>query len=248
MRPASSYCRRRRQLLSSASSRLPKRQPRRPARSSASRCNLCQSGFDWSSPQCLSCQGELQSLLAWLHDADRRQIELMMNSSIPGACTVTRFKMLSSVQALASLQEPATPSAQIAAATAESSAAFAQPAATPTNPADQADPSCDSDQATAVPSVSEPQIASNASLASVSPAERAIISSSSKAEPSASHAELDGGPPEECVVCWAAGAEVVFQPCGHLCTCCSCAEPFLGQSLACPMCRATVVEGITLIS
>ena len=51
---------------------------------------------------------------------------------------------------------------------------------------------------------------------------------------------------EECVVCWAAEAAVVFQPCGHLCTCSCCAQPFLAQSRACPMCRATITGGITV--
>ena len=49
----------------------------------------------------------------------------------------------------------------------------------------------------------------------------------------------------ECVVCWAEGLEVVFQPCGHLCVCSACAQPFL-QGLPCPMCRLPVEAGIFL--
>ena len=66
------------------------------------------------------------------------------------------------------------------------------------------------------------------------------ISSSDRTEPSTADAELDG---EDCAVCWAAQAQVIFQPCGHLCTCKSCAGPFLAQKLPCPMCRASILHG-----
>ena len=48
---------------------------------------------------------------------------------------------------------------------------------------------------------------------------------------------------DECVVCWSAGPEVIFQPCGHLCVCTACAQPFL-EGLACPMCRQIISAGI----
>ena len=49
----------------------------------------------------------------------------------------------------------------------------------------------------------------------------------------------------ECVVCWAAAACVIFQPCGHFCTCHACAQPFRdGQG--CPMCRETITAAIEL--
>ena len=54
-------------------------------------------------------------------------------------------------------------------------------------------------------------------------------------------------PDEECVVCWAEGPEVVFQPCGHLCVCTGCAEPFL-QGLTCPMCRHAISSCVVLTS
>ena len=57
------------------------------------------------------------------------------------------------------------------------------------------------------------------------------------------HAD-DGEP--ECVVCWAADASVLFQPCGHFCTCSDCAEPFLWQSVACPMCRTPISAGVVV--
>ena len=50
---------------------------------------------------------------------------------------------------------------------------------------------------------------------------------------------------EECVVCWAANACVIFQPCGHLCTCACCAQLFLAGGL-CPLCRQPVSTGIVL--
>ena len=50
----------------------------------------------------------------------------------------------------------------------------------------------------------------------------------------------------ECVVCWEAEANHIFQPCGHLCTCLSCAQPFLHSQVPCPMCRAPVVSSVTM--
>lgn len=49
---------------------------------------------------------------------------------------------------------------------------------------------------------------------------------------------------EGCVVCWSTEASIIFQPCGHLSTCSGCSQPFLAQNLPCPMCRATVEDGI----
>ena len=51
----------------------------------------------------------------------------------------------------------------------------------------------------------------------------------------------------ECVVCWSAGAEVIFQPCGHFCTCENCAKPWLGVGgPSCPLCRTPVTSSISL--
>ena len=50
----------------------------------------------------------------------------------------------------------------------------------------------------------------------------------------------------ECVVCWEAEAGVVFQPCGHACTCMSCAESFLASGVCCPMCRAQITAGVAV--
>ena len=49
-----------------------------------------------------------------------------------------------------------------------------------------------------------------------------------------------------CIVCWAAAAGVMFQPCGHFICCASCASPFLAQGMPCPMCRAPVAAGVYL--
>ena len=143
------------------------------------------------------------------------------------------------VQALAGKQEPAAASSLPADAAAEAPTTSSLSAAAPGTPADQ---QAGSPHAEVLdrPSPSEPQLAS---LACVSPIEGAI---SSKGRADSSAVDDPDAEEEECVVCWAAGAEVVFQPCGHLCTCCSCAQPFLGRSLACPMCRATVAGGISL--
>ena len=45
---------------------------------------------------------------------------------------------------------------------------------------------------------------------------------------------------EECVVCWAAGACIILQPCGHMCTCEACSQVFRSPAVLCPMCRARV--------
>ena len=91
-------------------------------------------------------------------------------------------------------------------------------------------------------SQAEPSDASLASLACAG-AVAGQVGSTSMADPGAADAVLEE---EECVVCWVAGPAVIFQPCGHLCTCSSCAQPFLAQSRACPMCRATITGGITV--
>ena len=48
----------------------------------------------------------------------------------------------------------------------------------------------------------------------------------------------------DCVVCWEQCADVVFQPCGHLCTCSACVAACLGSTFLCPMCRCTVADSI----
>ena len=51
----------------------------------------------------------------------------------------------------------------------------------------------------------------------------------------------------ECVVCWANHASIVFSPCGHLCTCASCAQPLLEASLPCPLCRLPICGSLDLL-
>ena len=53
---------------------------------------------------------------------------------------------------------------------------------------------------------------------------------------------------EDCIVCWAAAASVIFQPCGHHCCCAACAQPYLTASVPCPLCRQVVTAGIALMS
>lgn len=50
----------------------------------------------------------------------------------------------------------------------------------------------------------------------------------------------------DCVVCWEQCANVVLQPCGHMCTCSACAPTCLGAASLCPLCRCTVVASIQL--
>ena len=51
---------------------------------------------------------------------------------------------------------------------------------------------------------------------------------------------------EECVVCWAAGACIILQPCGHMCTCEACSQFFKSPAALCPMCRARVKGTISV--
>ena len=55
---------------------------------------------------------------------------------------------------------------------------------------------------------------------------------------------LDSSP--DCVVCWERCADVLFQPCGHLCTCSACAGTCLGSASLCPMCRCAVAGSINI--
>ena len=48
----------------------------------------------------------------------------------------------------------------------------------------------------------------------------------------------------ECVVCWDCDASTIFQPCGHLAVCQSCANVFHHQP--CPVCRRPVTALIAL--
>ena len=57
--------------------------------------------------------------------------------------------------------------------------------------------------------------------------------------------DIAGDADDECVVCWAKNAAVIFRPCGHLCCCLPCAQPFQG-GLPCPMCRRAVESSIAL--
>ena len=52
---------------------------------------------------------------------------------------------------------------------------------------------------------------------------------------------------EDCVVCWSAAAEVLFQPCGHFICCAACAGPFLARGMPCPMCRVAVSASVCLV-
>ena len=51
---------------------------------------------------------------------------------------------------------------------------------------------------------------------------------------------------EECVVCWAAEASIIFEPCGHMCTCEACSQVFTSSAALCPMCRADVRSTIAI--
>ena len=46
----------------------------------------------------------------------------------------------------------------------------------------------------------------------------------------------------ECIICWEAPANVILQPCGHLCVCSGCIPLLLG--LPCPMCRGEVMTSM----
>ncbi|XP_069686347.1 E3 ubiquitin-protein ligase LRSAM1-like isoform X1 [Periplaneta americana] len=70
----------------------------------------------------------------------------------------------------------------------------------------------------------------------------------SAVQPSAPPADDEGGgvstmPTAECVVCMDDKCEVIFVPCGHMCTCIKCAE--LVQE--CPMCRSQIERKIRAI-
>lgn len=59
--------------------------------------------------------------------------------------------------------------------------------------------------------------------------------------PTAAHGE----DAENCTVCWSAAACVIFQPCGHVCCCETCAKPLVAAGISCPMCRGHVTASIT---
>ena len=46
----------------------------------------------------------------------------------------------------------------------------------------------------------------------------------------------------ECIICWEAPANVILQPCGHICACTGCIPLLLG--LPCPMCRGKVMNSM----
>ena len=46
----------------------------------------------------------------------------------------------------------------------------------------------------------------------------------------------------DCMMCWEAGADIVFQPCGHRCMCTACCEPFVRNRLACPKCSLQILD------
>ena len=65
--------------------------------------------------------------------------------------------------------------------------------------------------------------------------------SAAAAEPEMAIGILEDSP--ECIICWEAGANVVLQPCGHLCVCLGCVELLKGA--LCPMCRGEVLSKLT---
>ncbi|XP_072310188.1 E3 ubiquitin-protein ligase LRSAM1 isoform X2 [Eucyclogobius newberryi] len=53
---------------------------------------------------------------------------------------------------------------------------------------------------------------------------------------------VDGPGSSECVVCMETGSQVIFLPCGHVCSCQVCSDALQN----CPMCRATISQRIRL--
>lgn len=58
-------------------------------------------------------------------------------------------------------------------------------------------------------------------------------------EKSAGKAEEEG-PGMQCVVCWAAPREVIFEPCNHVAVCGECAQKLREERKPCPCCRQSV--------
>ena len=52
----------------------------------------------------------------------------------------------------------------------------------------------------------------------------------------------DGDDENECCICMDATRQLVFLPCGHVCTCRNCGEPVVN----CPLCRADITQKINL--
>ena len=59
-------------------------------------------------------------------------------------------------------------------------------------------------------------------------------------KPQAQMREVEEG--AECIICWEAPANVVLQPCGHMCACIGCIGLLSG--LPCPMCRQEVTSSM----
>ena len=51
---------------------------------------------------------------------------------------------------------------------------------------------------------------------------------------------------QNCMMCWEAGADLVFQPCGHQVMCRECSEPFVRNQVACPKCSMQILSGYCL--
>lgn len=64
--------------------------------------------------------------------------------------------------------------------------------------------------------------------------------------PSPRHDDSDRRP--RCVVCLDAVPNALFLPCGHLCTCTTCARTTCAASTACPMCRQPVLRTLPVYS
>lgn len=59
-------------------------------------------------------------------------------------------------------------------------------------------------------------------------------------EESAGEEEEEEGPGMQCVVCWAAPREVIFEPCNHVAVCGECAQKLREERKPCPCCRRGV--------
>ena len=136
----------------------------------------------------------------------------------------------SSSSGRAAAAEPASPAHSLA-AHKPATVSATQQAAAELGPADATDEAC------------EPHICLAGCLPNAHPGSGSESSSAHVPVPFKAVDEDEA----ECVVCWAADAEVLLQPCGHLCTCRSCAKPFLSQpGLPCPMCRVDIAAGVAI--
>lgn len=52
--------------------------------------------------------------------------------------------------------------------------------------------------------------------------------------------EVDPAP--ECCICMVEDKSIIFMPCGHYCTCPSCAQRLMGDRSVCPICRSNIAD------